>query len=130
MSDNNGRLFLREKDFVEVVDADGNDLPPVPKHWGEDQLPLGAKFKKKASRSTGSSSSSTPATGDSGDGSQSSGDGGPAEPAGSARTEAWVAFAKAKGATEEDLVDEDGNALGRDALRAKYGTSSDGSQQS
>ncbi|WP_278255588.1 hypothetical protein [Nocardioides convexus] len=41
MSDSNGRLFLREKDFVDVVDADGNDLPPVPKHWDKDQAPPG-----------------------------------------------------------------------------------------
>lgn len=44
-----GRHLLTEKDFVDVVDDEGNDLPPVPKHWGEDQLPAGAKVKSKGS---------------------------------------------------------------------------------
>lgn len=47
-----------EKEFVEVVDADGNPLDgfahPVPKSWiGTDLLPAGAK--KKSGRSGGRS---------------------------------------------------------------------------
>lgn len=44
------------------------------------------------------------------------------EPKGNASREDWANFAKAKGALDEDLVDEDGEELGRDALREKYGT--------
>ena len=45
------------------------------------------------------------------------------EPAGSASREEWERFAvEAKGAKPEDLVDEKGDALGRDALRTKFGT--------
>jgi hypothetical protein len=120
-----GRLFLREKDFVEVVDAEGNELPSVPKHWGEDQLAPGAKFKKKASGRNSSSSGK--------DGGKDGGGSDPAtpeEPAGNASTEAWAEFAKTKGATDADLVDSDGKPLGRDEIRAKYGTPSDGGQSS
>ena len=45
-----------------------------------------------------------------------------AEPKGNASTEEWVAYAKAKGATEDDLKDERGEPLGQKALREKYGT--------
>lgn len=34
--------------------------------------------------------------------------------------EAWVAFAREKGATEVDLLDADGKPLSRDALAEKY----------
>ena len=44
------------------------------------------------------------------------------EPAGNASTEAWLEYARSKGASEEDLVDEDGKPLTRDALRDKFGT--------
>lgn len=44
------------------------------------------------------------------------------EPAGNASREDWIAFARSKGATDEDLVDGDGKGLVRDALREKYGT--------
>lgn len=44
------------------------------------------------------------------------------EPAGNANREEWAAYARLKGATDEDLVDEDGKDLGRDVLREKYGT--------
>lgn len=47
------------------------------------------------------------------------------EPAGNASTEEWVAFARLKGATDEDLVDEDGKPLGRDVLREKFGAPSE-----
>lgn len=46
-----GRHFLSEKDFVPIWDKDGNPLPAVPKHWGTDQLPLGATKKKPAEKS-------------------------------------------------------------------------------
>lgn len=46
------------------------------------------------------------------------------EPAGNASTEAWAEYARSKGALEADLVDEQGNALGREALREKYGSAS------
>lgn len=120
-----GRLFLREKDFVEVVDAEGNDLPPVPKHWGEEQLAPGAKFKKRSSRSSSSDGGKT--GGKDGGGSDPAA---PEEPAGNASTEVWVEFAKAKGATDADLVDDEGKPLGRDEIRAKYATPSDGGQSS
>lgn len=119
MADNQGRLFLREKDFVEVVDAEGNDLPPVPKHWGEEQLAPGAKFKKRSSSRSSSS--------DGGKGGGGSDPASPEEPAGNASTEVWAEFAKSKGATDADLVDGEGKPLGRDEIRAKYGTPSDGS---
>lgn len=44
------------------------------------------------------------------------------EPAGNASTDEWLAYAKTKGAQDSDLVDGDGKALTRDALREKYGT--------
>lgn len=43
------------------------------------------------------------------------------EPAANASTEAWVEYAKKRGANDEDLLD-DGKPLGRDALRDKFGT--------
>jgi hypothetical protein len=43
------------------------------------------------------------------------------EPAGNAATEEWVAYAKTKGATDEDLKDEKGDPLGQKALREKFG---------
>lgn len=43
------------------------------------------------------------------------------EPKGNASTEEWTAYARSQGATDEDLVDEDGTDLGRDAIREKYG---------
>ena len=111
----NGRHLLASKDFVDVVDADGNDLGyQVPKHWGADQLAPGAK--KKAGRSSSSSTSGTSGT--------------PAppadpgtEPAGNASREVWAKYATTvKGATEQDLVDDKGEPLGRDEIRTKYGT--------
>jgi hypothetical protein len=44
------------------------------------------------------------------------------EPKGNASREEWANFAKSKGASDEDLLDEDGEELGRDALREKYQT--------
>lgn len=45
------------------------------------------------------------------------------EPAGNASRDAWAEYARtSKGASDADLVDEDGNDLGRDALREKFGT--------
>lgn len=46
----------------------------------------------------------------------------PEPPPGNASRDDWAAYALSVGASEEDLVDEDGNDLGRDALREKYGT--------
>ena len=111
-----GRFLLTEKDFVEVVDADGNPLPSVPKHWGEDQLAPGAKTKSKPAKKAASSSGSGSKSG-SGDGEKADD-----EPAGNASTEAWVKFAKSKGATDDDLKDAAGEPLGREELKAKYGT--------
>lgn len=42
------------------------------------------------------------------------------EPAGNASGADWAAFARTRGATDEDLVDAEGKPLGRDALREKY----------
>lgn len=48
-----------EKDFVDVVDGEGNALDPVPKQWlGTDLVPAGVKKAGKASKSDGGSSSS------------------------------------------------------------------------
>lgn len=45
------------------------------------------------------------------------------EPAGNATTEAWVEYARTrKGASPEDLLNDDGKPLGRAALVAKFGT--------
>lgn len=45
----------------------------------------------------------------------------PKPPAGNARAEDWEAYARLCGAGDADLVDVDGEPLGRDALREKYG---------
>ncbi|MCZ4497896.1 MAG: hypothetical protein JWQ74_449 [Marmoricola sp.] len=105
MSDSNGTFLLKEKDFVDVVDGDGNEVEglKVPKHWDNDQLPAG--FKKKG-RGSGSSAPSDPNK----------------QPAKSGSKEDWVNFAKTvKGAKDEDLA-VDGKDLTRDELVAKYGT--------
>lgn len=47
---------------------------------------------------------------------------GPVPPGGNASRDEWAAFARAKGATEEDLTDEDGNDLSRDELRTLFGS--------
>lgn len=44
------------------------------------------------------------------------------EPAGNASTEAWATYAKSKGATDDDLKGADGEPMGRDEIRAKFGT--------
>jgi membrane protein involved in colicin uptake len=47
------------------------------------------------------------------------------EPAANATTEAWAEYARTrKGASPDDLLDGDGQPLGRNALREKYGTPS------
>lgn len=108
-----GRLLLEKSDFVKVVDTEGNDLPPVPKHWTAADLPAGAKKKSGNSSSSTASSSSS-----------SSSQSGPTEPAGNASREDWATYAvDVKGATPEDLV-VDGKELTRDELKAKYGTPS------
>jgi colicin import membrane protein len=61
--------------------------------------------------------------------SDESGAGAPAkpedEPAANATTEAWAEYARTKkGASPDDLLDGDGQPLGRNALREKYGTPS------
>jgi hypothetical protein len=117
-----GRLLLEKKDFVAVVDAEGNDLGyEVPKHWGADQLAAGASFVKgKAAKKAAS-----PDGGGSGSGSGGSGSGADpdAEPAKNASTEAWVEYAtRVKGAGEDDLKGDDGEPLKREQLIEKYGT--------
>lgn len=107
----NGRHLLTEKDFREVVGPDGEDLPSVPKHWGEDQLAPGATFKAKPAKSgsgSGSGSGSTPPA-----------DG---EPKGNASREDWVAYATTKGAPEEETKPVEDGGLSRNDLKAKYGT--------
>lgn len=111
-----GKHLLTEKDFTRVVDAEGNELPSVPKHWGEDQLPAGATKKSGRATSNTSSSSSTSST-------STPAPDPDAEPAGNASRDAWADFAtKVNGAKPEDLVDTDGKDLGRDELREKFGT--------
>lgn len=110
MAEDQGRHLLTEKDFVDVIDEEGNDLGyQVPKHWTQDDLPAGAKKKSRGSSSTGSNT--PPAARAAGE-----------EPKGNASTDEWIAFAREKGATDADLLDDDGNALGQKALREKYGT--------
>lgn len=101
-----------EKDMVDVVDEAGNDLSAIPKAWlGTDLVPAGVKQKSKSSgSSSSSSSSSTPAARQPGE-----------EPKGNASTEEWAAYAREKGATDDDLI-VDGKELTRDELKAKYGT--------
>lgn len=56
MSNESGRLLLTAKDFVPVVDGDGNEVGSVPRHWGEHLLPDGVSFKKgRAPKGTKSS---------------------------------------------------------------------------
>lgn len=113
-----GRHLLTEKDFVKVVDAEGNDLPSVPKHWGSDLLPPGAEKKGRSTSSSSSSSSS--GSGGQAPTSRASGQEPPRAGAGSG-TDEWVAFAKEKGATDADLLDGDGKPVTRDVLIDKYG---------
>lgn len=115
MAETKGRHLLTDKDFREVVDEEGNDLPPVPKHWGEDQLALGASFKRKTARASSSSSSG----GSAGGGGQQSGQ--DAEPKGNASREDWAAYATKKGAPEEETKPVEDGGLSRDDLKAKYG---------
>lgn len=123
-----GRLFLKEADFVAVEAEDGSALPSVPKHWGEDQLAagakkVGAKSTRTSTRSTGSGSTS--GSGGSGQGGDGKSGDDQSEPAGNASTEAWVKYATdVKGAKPEDLVDAKGEPLGRDDLKEKFGTPS------
>jgi hypothetical protein len=42
------------------------------------------------------------------------------QPGSNASRGAWAEYAKTRGATDEDLLDSDGNPLGRNALRDKY----------
>lgn len=42
------------------------------------------------------------------------------EPAGNASAAAWAAYARTRGATDEDLIDDDGKPLKRDEIRDKY----------
>lgn len=100
-----GRFLLEESDFVDVVDADGNDLPPVPKHWGKEELPAGAK--KKSSKAKKAASPSDDESG---------------EPSKNASRDAWVDFARENGASEEELVSPEDGGLKRDELAAKYGS--------
>lgn len=44
------------------------------------------------------------------------------QPAGNASRDEWAEYARTQGASDADLVDEDGKDLGRDTLREKYGS--------
>lgn len=46
---------------------------------------------------------------------------GPEQPAGNASADEWEAYARKLGASDADLLDEDGEPLGRNALRDKFG---------
>jgi hypothetical protein len=43
------------------------------------------------------------------------------QPPGNAKRAEWAKYALKHGASKDDLLDEDGKALGRDELRAKFG---------
>lgn len=45
----------------------------------------------------------------------------PESPAGNASAEEWEAYARERGASDADLLDDDGEPLGRNALRDKFG---------
>lgn len=45
----------------------------------------------------------------------------PERPAGNASAEEWEVYARARGASDADLLDDDGEPLGRNALRDKFG---------
>lgn len=111
MSDNEnegtGTLLLPQEKFVTWLDANGDELPPVPKHWGADDMPAGATKVKAAKADKSDKGGVDPND----------------EPSKSGTKAAWVAYAKAaKGASDQDLVDVDGKDLTRDALAAKFGT--------
>lgn len=53
------------------------------------------------------------------------GEEGSQEPGGNATGAVWAAYARTRGATDEDLVDAEGKPLGRDALREKYQSKQD-----
>ena len=107
--------ILPEDHWVTVKDAAGNDLPPVPSHWTQDDLPAGAKMGKKVRKGSLVAPPEEPEEDE-----DSVPAGSAVEPAGNASREAWEAFARAQGASEDDLKAADGSPLGRDELRAKY----------
>lgn len=75
-----GRHLLEKKDFVAVVDDDGNELGyQVPKHWGADQLAAGvtkkaAKAAKKTAKKAASSGTAKKSAASGGTGGATSGD--------------------------------------------------------
>lgn len=108
-----------KSDMVDVVDADGKaipGLPQVPKAWLESKaglVPPGTKKGKPKDPATADSSASTPAPS-----TRKPGE----EPKGNAPMAEWVAYAKEKGATDEDLLDDKAEPLSYADVKAKYGT--------
>jgi len=103
-------------EMVRIAVNDKVQPDPVPAAWiGTDLVPAGAK---KATRAQIAKA----------DGGDDTGDPTPpvsdpdAEPAGNASRDEWAEYAvRVKGAKPEDLIDDQGEPLGRDMLREKYG---------
>lgn len=107
-----------KSDMVEVVDAEGlaiPGLPQVPKAWLESKaglVPPGTKKGKPKDPNADASSSGSAAT------PRKPGE----EPKGNASMDEWVAYAKEKGATDEDLLDDKAEPLSYADIKAKFGS--------
>lgn len=116
------KTLYAKGDMVEVVDENGAAIPgmlSVPKAWLNTPLvPAGTKKGKPKTDGDPTPSSSTPAAP-----TRKTGEEPPRAGSGSGTAE-WVAFAKEKGAKDEDLLDDVGEELSREALIAKFGTPS------
>ena len=112
MADEQAKVAYTEDDMVSVIDGiTGEPMEhPVPKAWiGTDLLPPGSK---KASETKVAKANKSAAEGDGGQ---------LTEPAPNAQKKTWVAYAKAQGASDDDL-----KGLGRDEIRDRYQSSAAG----
>lgn len=98
--------------FVEARVIATGDTQWVPEHWLDDPV-LGAPFE----RVEGSPELSAPPSGALAE--QGARTALPV-PAGNASRDDWAAYARSVGATEDDLTGDDGQPLGRDAIRDTY----------
>lgn len=103
-----------------------DDLRAAAAEHGFELVPVGTgsgQSGSQGSEQSGSAQSgSTPSGQQHATGQSSQGQQGLEQPAGNGSTEKWVEYAKAKGATDADLLGADGEPLNRDELKAKYGT--------
>lgn len=111
-----------EDDFVVVVDKTTGQVQkdPIPQSWiGTDLAP---NVKKATKAQAKDADPPTPPAPPAPPAAPAPPAPGATEPAGNASRDDWAAYARTQGATDADLVDGDGEPLGRDQLREKYGT--------